>query len=101
MAAGLPPRHFLLHPPPPQLADRLAGIASRPADRRAIQQRQKLFVHATAEVRFIVSSAGHQRADQKLEDKARLRKLAGLESIVVTARPGVGITGDPLAEVTA
>ena len=70
--AGLPPRYALLHPLTPQLADRLAGVASRPADRGAVQQRQQLLVHPAAEIALVVLTVARQRLQQQFQDDARL-----------------------------
>jgi hypothetical protein len=73
---------------------------SRPAHRGSIEKREELFIHPTAKIRFIVTTALDEGANHEPEDKACLGRLTGFEPGVVSAGFGIGIAVNPLAIVT-
>jgi hypothetical protein len=99
MAPGLRPGQLLLHAHLPGVADGLAGVSARPVRRGAVKQGKKLFIHAPAEIRFVIAAPLDQGAKHEPENDARLRELACLEALMVASGPGVGVSRDPPAVV--
>ena len=100
-ASGLPPGQVLLDTLAPGVANRLLGVSARSIDRHAVEQWEYFLIHATAEIRFIITAALDERAQHEAENDAPLGELARPKITMVAAGLGVSIGRDPVAVVAA